>query len=39
MEYNFGENEVEYSQKQGKKIPVWQSDKYKESKKRSEERR
>ena len=35
MEYNFGENEEEYSQKQGKKIPVWQSDKYKESKEKA----
>lgn len=35
MEYNFGENVEEYSQKQGKKIPVWQSDKYKESKKKA----
>lgn len=35
MDYNFGENEEEYSQKQGKKIPVWQSDKYKESKKKA----
>lgn len=35
MDYNFGENVEEYSQKQGKKIPVWQSDKYKESKKKA----
>lgn len=35
MDYNFGENVEEYSQKHGKKIPVWQSDKYKESKKKA----
>lgn len=30
--YNFGEKTEEYSAKQGKKIPVWKSDKYEESK-------
>ena len=27
----FNEKQMEYSAKQGKDIPVWQSDKYKES--------
>lgn len=33
--YNFGEKTEEFSAKQGKKIPVWQSDKYEESKKKA----
>lgn len=35
MEYNFGEKKQEYSQKQGKNIPVWISEKYQESKKKA----
>lgn len=35
MSYNFGEKEKEYSQKQGKEIPVWQSPKYMESRKKA----
>lgn len=34
---SFGENTTEYSVKQSKKIPVWQSPKYKEAKKKATE--
>lgn len=35
MENRFGEKAVEYSVKQGKEVPVWQSPKYQESRKKA----
>lgn len=37
MKHNFNEKETEYSVKQKKEIPVWQSDKYKATRKKAEE--
>lgn len=35
--YNFGEKQAEYSAKHGKELPVWQSPKYKDAKKKAVE--